>query len=340
MISLNDTEMGRRFGFSNIILCLLMLSVLILLAGCGGTGAGSEPAVSLASGNLILDDTHADGAAWALPDCSACHALSAIHDRADRIRAIAKDKGYAGCAGCHGRNGTDTPRRCILCHNATDLPTAPHQQGEFTHHFTSGVAGSLDDDNCLSCHDASDMDGVFELNQDLTRYPGLGQLVTPYSALSDFCLRCHNRDHQQPGYEMTDTAFDDPLIAIEEAFNLVDKHGRVDGLGTRTYAGLRNNYRYGSEVDCSDCHAMHGTRNRALIVDNTSKGLSLLEVEQGVSITVTGTDFSQLCVVCHQMSVILDGGAIDSGNGLSGVHQVGGDCLVCHSHGEAVQAGL
>ena len=318
----------------------ILLFLIVSLTGCGGSGGG-ESAVSLASGNLILSETHGgDGAAWGLPDCSACHALSAIHDEADLIRGIVKEKGYDSCAGCHGSNGTSIPRRCTLCHNPTDLPSVPRQQGDFSHHFSSGIAGSLSDGNCLSCHDASDMDGRFELNRDLTRYPGPGQVLTNYRSLSDFCLRCHNRDHQQPGYEISATAFDDPLIAIEDAFSFIDKHGAIDGTGARTYAGLRDNYLYASEVACTDCHAMHGTQNGGLIIDNSLQGVSQLDTAQSYSVTVTGGDYSQLCVLCHQMTVILDDGAIDTGNSLSGVHQVGGDCVPCHSHGEAVQAGL
>jgi len=51
-------------------------------------------------------------------------------------------------------------------------------------------------------------------------------------------------------------------------------------------------------------------------------------------------DYSQLCVTCHQMQDIVEQGAQNTGNGLSGVHQVGGDCRVCHVHGMAVQTGL
>ncbi len=333
-----DEAHGHRQRTHPTALLVMLLWSVVILTGC--VSSGEEPTVSLASGNLIVDESHADGGAWGLPDCSACHALSTIHGDADLIRGITKDKGFDTCAGCHGSNGTSIARRCIICHNSTDLPTAPRQQGRFSHHYTRDVAGTMNDADCLSCHDASDMDGRFELNQDLTHYPDQNRLITHYSSLSDFCLRCHNRDHQQPGYEITDTAYEDPLIAIEEAFIYVDKHGAIDGLGTRTYAGLRGDYSYASEVPCTDCHAMHGTENGGLILDSTATGFSLLNESQTYDVITNGTDYTQLCVVCHLMETLLDDGATDAGNGLSGVHQVGGDCYICHSHGESIQAGM
>jgi hypothetical protein len=40
------------------------------------------------------------------------------------------------------------------------------------------------------------------------------------------------------------------------------------------------------------------------------------------------------------MSDIVEQGDQDTGNGLSGVHQVSSDCRVCHVHGMAAQTGL
>ena len=337
--SVGTKQRAHPTALSVVMTCCL---VVLLLTGCGGGSGDDDSPVSLASGNLILDATHGgEGAAWGLPDCSACHALSSIHEEADLIRGLVREKGYLSCAGCHGSNGTDSVRRCTLCHNQADLPTAPYLQGAHAHNFNDGVG--LVDSQCLDCHDASDMDGRFEVNRDLTRYPDASQIAAPYASISDFCLRCHNRDHQQPGFEIAGSAVDDPLIAIEDDYRYIDNHGFIDGTGTGTYAGLRDRYVYASRVECSDCHAMHGTGNDGLIIDSSLKGVSQLDPllrNQPYSVSVSGGDTSQLCVLCHQMSLVLDDGAVDTGNGLSGVHQVGGDCLACHSHGEAVQAGL
>ena len=324
---------------------LVILLLLILLSGCGDQ-QGKTNSVSLESGNLLLTESHGDqGAAWGLHDCVACHAMDVIHEGADLIRDIVRDKGYVTCTGCHGRNGSheSEPRQCLVCHNNDDLPQSPQLQGLHTHDFSIDESTALDDEQCLHCHVAPDMDGEFELNRDLTGYPDVSNVVSSYSSTSDFCLRCHNRDHQQTEFEITERSFDDPLVAIEDAFLFVDQHGEVDGSGVRTYAGLRSGYEYQSAVACTDCHAMHGTNNEKLIIDRSDKGATLLEAslrDVPYEVAVVDGDYSQLCVLCHQMEVVLDSGGVDTGNGLSGVHEVASDCRTCHTHGEAVQAGL
>ena len=330
------------------MLRIILFALLLQLGGCGVDSGGDSGGGTVAQGvNLILDATHGDGgAAWGLPDCSACHLVEQIHAGASATtRSMTIDKGYATCTGCHGSNGSGEPRRCLLCHNGTDMPASPHLDGTQSHNFSADALGGMADADCLICHVASDMDGAFELERDLTPIADAMQLYPPYNSEADFCTRCHNRDHQQPGFEMV-TDYDDPLIAIEDSYRYVDQHGEVDGTGARTYAGLRSDYIYPSEVKCSDCHAMHGTNNSGLIIDNSAKGASRLDLSlpelaaHPFSVVATGGEYSQLCVLCHQMAVILDDGAVDTGNGLAGVHEVGSDCSTCHSHGEAVQAGL
>jgi len=319
---------------------------LLLLAACGGSDKGETTEVSQAEGKLILDESHGgNGYAWGLPNCDSCHALGVIHSGQDKIRTIVKTKGYVTCTGCHGRNGTNEsePRRCGVCHNNIDLPQAPPLQGQHAHGFTAGEVGALGDEQCLVCHDASDMDGGFDNNRDLTRFPDAAQTLNPYNRVSDFCLRCHNRDHQQAGFEIAGGSYEDPLIAAEDDFHLIDKHGYQDGTGERSYAGLRAGYTYQSVVDCTDCHSMHATDNTALIIDRSDKGVMRLAAairDKPYAVNTTEGEFAQLCVLCHQMETIIDDGDLDTGNGLSGVHQASGDCQSCHSHGEAVQAGL
>lgn len=325
---------------------VFLLVCFMLLAACGGGDKGKTTDVSQTEGNLILDASHGgNGYAWGRPNCASCHALGIIHAGQDKIRSIVKTKGYTTCTGCHGRNGTNEsePRRCGVCHNNTDLPQAPPLQGQHGHGFTAGEVGALGDQQCLVCHIAADMDGRFDNDRDLTRFPDAAQTLTPYHDVSDFCLRCHNRDHQQPGFEIVDKAYDDPLIAAEDNFHLIDKHGRQDGSGERTYAGLRTKYKYQSVVECTDCHSMHATDNAKLIIDSSNKGVTQLAASiRNKPYTIQTEDgaYAQLCVLCHQMELIQDDGDINTGNGLSGVHQASGECRSCHSHGEAVQAGL
>ena len=224
---------------------------LLLLIACGGGDKGETATVSQAEGKLILDATHGgNGYAWGRANCDSCHALGVIHASLDNIRSIVKTKGYATCTGCHGRNGTNEsePRRCGVCHNDTDLPQSPPLQGQHAHGFAVGKVAALGDAQCLVCHDASNMDGRFDNNQDLTRFPDARQVFTAYNNVSDFCLRCHNRDHQQVGFEIVD----DSLTAVDDEFHLINKHGYQDGSGERSYAGLRTGYTYKRVGDCTD----------------------------------------------------------------------------------------
>ena len=326
------------------IILIISLMIPLLLTACGGDTEGETKQVT--ASNLILDASHGEGgAAWGLPDCGACHSMEVIHENANLIRGLVIDKGFASCTGCHGSNGTvdSEPRQCVICHNNSDMPENPVWQGQHGHVFSAGVVADVSDEQCTYCHDASDMDGVFEINTDLTRYPDAMQNFTAYNSEAEFCLRCHNRDHQQSGFEITGSSYDDPLVAVEDAFNYIDQHGLVEGSGIRTYAGLRQSYNYQSVVDCTDCHTMHATDNDKLIIDSSNKGVSKLDtllLDPPYTVNVANGDYSQLCVLCHQMQVILDEGALDTGNGLAGVHEVGSDCRVCHTHGEAAQAGL
>jgi hypothetical protein len=144
---------------------------------------------------------------------------------------------------------------------------------------------------------------------------------------------------------MQGDSYADPLIALEDDYRYIDYHGWRDGSGEGTYHGLRSGYRYPQLVDCSDCHALHGTSNQKLIIDSSLKGASQLNGERfllndyRVEINEQG-DYSQLCVLCHEMASQVDEGNLDTGNGLSGVHLVGQDCRPCHTHGESSQVGL
>lgn len=319
------------------------LFILLFLISCGG-GLNETKQVSLETGNLILGHDHGgNGAAWGLPDCISCHPLSVIHERADNTKAMVEAKGYETCMGCHGANGTGEARQCRICHNMEDLPGRPYQSGRYSHLFLSGAGGKLSDSECITCHEASDMNGTFDPNKDLTRFPDTYGKYSSYDSKADFCLRCHNRDHQQKDFEITERAFDDPLVAMEDNYTYIDKHGKVKGTGLGPYKGLRRDYSYGTVVECSDCHAVHGTDNNGLIIDSSVSGVSLLDPgvrNRPYSVEIVDGDFSQLCVLCHKMEVVLDSGGIETGNGLSGVHRVGTDCRSCHTHGETVQAGL
>ncbi len=319
---------------------ILLLSIL-LLAGC--VDSDKTETVSSQSGNLILTSSHGgSGLAWGLSECDSCHGLNLIHQQADSIRSIVQSKGYASCTGCHGSNGTSEARQCLICHNDSDLTASPIQTGLHTHSFITGNDAQMKDEACIDCHLASDMDGVFDNNRDLTRFTDAHGLYSEYSSVSEFCLRCHNRDHQQTDFNIT-ADYASALIGSEDYFKYVDKHGETSGTGSHSFSGLREGYEYQTVVECTDCHAMHGTNNAGLVIDSSEKGLSRLDPairNKSYSIDNTATNNAQLCVMCHQMSVTADQSDLDTGNGLSGLHQITGDCKQCHSHGESIQAGM
>ncbi len=308
----------------------LIFIIIIFLVGCN-----SDDTQEATSNNLIVTSSHGiDGSAYGLTDCGSCHAINIIHQGLN-IHDIVAEKGFDSCMGCHGDNGTGEARQCKICHNSTDF--SHWQTGQFSHNFKADT--TLTDTDCVVCHYSSDMNGEFVPKIDLTIFPTANGNFTPYNNISEFCLRCHNRDNPQLGFEMTEQAYEHPLIAMEDNYRFIDKHGWIDGIGERTYNGLRQYYQYKTLVDCTDCHAMHGTNNLNLLIDNSSKGATKLELTQHDVIVKEG-NYAQLCVLCHQMTTILEEGKQDAGNGLSGVHEITGDCGICHSHGEAVQAGL
>ena len=301
--------------------------------------------VSLANNQILLTPNHGgDGSAWGLPECSGCHVLRNIHATAPKIKNIVQQTGYDSCTGCHGGNGTSVKRECTLCHNDSLLPSKPLMQAIKNHNFTVQEDSLLTDKDCLVCHTASDMDGDFEPAVDLTHYSQEKGLDLPYSNGAEFCLRCHNNNQQQPGYEMQPRFKRDPLVAMAVNYQHIDVHGLVKGVGDRTYTGLRAGYEYQTVVECSDCHAMHGTHNKKLIVDRSDAGMSLLKDSlrlAPISIDTPGNNYAQLCVSCHQVEGSeVEESEIGAGNGLSGVHQAGGSCIECHTHGMAAQTGL
>lgn len=323
----------------------IRLAVMVLtLSLWACDDGGNKGQVSLSSGTLLLERSHGgNGAAWGLSDCAACHPIARIHEGASTIRSIVEHKGYDTCSGCHGTNGGAEQRQCAICHNAKDLPSTPFLDGIHSHTFNSEGGSGQKDSDCVACHKESDMDGVFVPEQDLTALANRFGVAEKPASVTEFCLGCHNRDHQQSHYPLQGYEFDDPMIAMEDNYNFIDKHGIPEGNGARTFNGLRSGYHYQSVVACTDCHAMHGSNNQKLIIDNSLKGVSLLNPdirEQGYKVETLEGDLSQLCVLCHNMQLVLDSGDVDAGNDLKGVHEVGVDCVPCHSHGEAVQAGL
>lgn len=321
-----------------------IIVMLILLAALWSDSLWARD-ISQASGNIILDASHGNGEAWGKRNCSSCHIIQKIHKNVPKIKAIVDVKGYSTCTGCHGSNGLKTERQCLICHNAKDLPLKPVRGGKHRHDFNAKKDLLTTSGQCVVCHEASDMNGVFDLNIDLTVFNDAIVGLQPYANKSEFCLRCHNVNHQQKKWPITSQSSRNQILRAEDHFRKTDAHGGVDGDANGFYNGFRTgSYAYKTIVDCSDCHTSHGTQNSNLIIENVLQGAPLLSAEfrnKAYKVTLAGDDYSDLCVLCHQMQTISDGGDLPTRNGLSGVHfSEGRNCITCHSHGEEAQKGL
>lgn len=333
----------------------IMLSTLFLLACQVDSGSDVQIKQYEGQGWFLLDENHGDaGSAWGVSDCAACHLIKDIHRNEKKLlKNLVIKKGYQTCAGCHGNNNTQIKRECVICHNDQDLDSSPYTLGNKAHNFQSNsdksLASLLNDEACIDCHKLSDMNGLFDKQVDLTRLPDHNNELQPYRNESEFCLRCHNNEHQVLGFEIPSSLNSETLSRMKDNYEFFDRHGYVEGSGERTYSGLRKNassisgYKYQTLVECSDCHEMHGTHNEKLIIPSSQVGLSKLDIEfrqKNHSISVLEDDYSQLCVMCHVMEIPLEKSDQDTGNGLSGVHETSSECLSCHKHGSAAQVGL
>lgn len=308
--------------------------------------------VSQAGGNLLVDRSHGDGEAWGKSKCSSCHVLRRMHQGVPKIKAVVDKRGFSTCTGCHGSNGTKATRQCITCHNGKDMPLNPLRGGIHRHDFNTLKDLKTSSKQCAVCHENSDMDGSFEVEKDLTMFDDAIVGRQPYRNVSEFCLRCHNDDHQQKAWPIKHATSRDQAMRGEDHYKKIDAHGLRNGDGNGWYSGLRaGTYVYKSIVDCSDCHTMHGSKNPNLIIEDSRQGLFKLDPsirDQALKIQVDGVkpqidkgDYRDLCVSCHNMTEISDGGDQPAPNGLNGVHtDQGTDCVSCHSHGESTQKGL
>ena len=387
-----------------------VLCLMILVGMCAQTVSARE--VSQAEGNLTLTQSHGGGEGWGKTKCGSCHALFRLHDTVPKIKTLVEKTGFGSCAGCHGKNGTSIKQQCVICHNNTVMPGVPHRTGKHRHDYSLLKTKPTADDQCLGCHAASDMDGRFELNQDLTLYKGGNGQSEPYANISEFCVRCHTESNPNKKYPIKHAGRRDQALRAETDYRLIDKHGVKDGLGDGAnsvnevgalYYGLRSDqYSYHSIVECVDCHAMHGTTNASnLIIDDSRKAkffhdektrhkafnkkwghVKVKVWDKKDFITNPNPDkpptlssivdcsvvkeqkegnYSQLCVLCHDMKnrseghqlteneLLLMGGHCDTGNGLSGVHfnewtdnnpDKDASCLACHYHGRSGISGL
>ncbi len=270
----------KTMGFKTIAALINALCLMIVFSVCTQVVWARD--VSQTGGNLTLSKSHGGGEGWGKTKCSSCHALFRLHDTVPKIKTLVEKTGFGSCAGCHGKNGTSIKQQCVICHNNTVMPGVPHRTGKHRHDYSLLRTKPTTDEQCLGCHDASDMDGRFELNQDLTLYKDGNGQSGPYTNISEFCVRCHTESNPNKKYPIKHAGRRDQALRAETDYRLIDKHGVKDGLGDGAnsvnevgalYYGLRSDqYSYHSIVECVDCHTMHGTTNASnLIIDDSRK---------------------------------------------------------------------
>ncbi|MFU8819794.1 MAG: hypothetical protein ACNA74_08755 [Desulfurivibrio sp.] len=289
--------------------------------------------------------------------------LENAHARVPRIRvslenlaATIGSEAQRSCLACHDTNGLDSAglRECLICHGSEAIiPGAGMFGGQHAHTITNPGGPALGDADCVICHNRSDMNGVFELNVDLSSFAGAA-----YGSINDFCLACHDFDGATlDGIEVIlppPLRFPEPqgpqfgdlrqtflgIGTTEERRATADIHGFRAGSNPEDkppVSGEPNSYRPGYGVDmmlaCTDCHLVHSSANHYLIT-NTGASASQLAADdptRNAGVAVSERNFEQLCAVCHTNPA-----GPDLGNGLRGsLHGAGypGDCVSCHYHG-------
>ncbi len=265
--------------------------------------------------------------------CATCHTTTA-HNRVPSNRQERPHHEGVQCTSCHTHEADGRPdtadafmpvRSCVSCHsepqdNGDGVPPGGRRAvvaefGKRTHH------GQARDEVCLVCHDFSThMSGQLAL-----RRPDGGESIRGTAAadmdLTPFCQGCHDGDGATATFAPGGSPFD-PF---------------GDGSDLRRWAGLpftvhsNENHIIASMeepfvVSCQECHAGHGSDNRALVK----------EVIRGRPVTftaVTGPNSfaigdEGLCANCHVDMVSHRGGVhVPQNKDFSGTN-----CTTCHAH--------
>jgi hypothetical protein len=92
----------------------MVIALLLLLLGCGQDPCPDGSMIDGDEGLVVTQEEH--GAAWAEPQCDACHAFGTLHRTGctpdvdlEAIQAQVQDQGLESCAVCHGDNGVEVP---------------------------------------------------------------------------------------------------------------------------------------------------------------------------------------------------------------------------------------
>jgi len=329
-----------------LFIAILILTTTMTLS-CGGDGGdSSSPGLvvgSMTIPQLVEPTSHGDGTGWKNDQCFLCHPISSLKDIHSYNKKLGESFEKVGenntgvCFYCHGNNGLDVNTidyECTLCHENSNIVNSADQfVGIYKHDLTRN--GVLGNDDCVICHEISDMNGKIEVGVDFRQSD-----LNDYKDITDFCLNCHN-SYGAFGVKPSELKYDKDFKDIystymgvgsteEEKKRTADVHGFKDGV-PMSFGVFRGEYDYNMEVPCISCHDVHTSDNPYLITQSGAKAELSDKAGKNAEVKVVGNNFSELCAVCHTNPA---GNTLP--NGLQEVVHTSpysSNCVECHYHG-------
>lgn len=249
--------------------------------------------------------------------CADCHDPHGVKDKNGLIAHMLKERQPEVCLACHdGARGVDIRTELFL----------PYVHGKQTGSGKQLVACS----ECHNVHRAGAIEGVARvevLNGAAGTQPGynLRTANDPSEAAEyEICFKCHSSYVKQGPGETDLARLTNPA---NPSYHPIQAEGRNRRIEADAFV---NGYGADSIIECSDCHAKHGSMYAGLLVRNAP-------VTSDAQ-TMTRND---LCFGCHAFGVYADGSADAAVRRLSRFEahalHVGGNrvpCFSCHeTHG-------
>jgi hypothetical protein len=227
--------------------------------------------------------------------CQTCHTQTNHHtnnDYADHEHQVGSN-----CTACHRHEDGFIAHgnTCVGCHS---LPQGFRRQivgagGDFDQ-ISSHVSGSVDDEDCTTCHEMSKHQyGVVRLKD-----PDSGQLWT--SSRVEWCLACHDGD---------------PPAGV------VFPAEKGSGYDKSSFFNSIHDQHMGSN-SCSHCHYAHGSSYTSLL-----KGKYVMADYNPWNL---GDGDYAVCWTCHDEAVIVNGTNAFKQHHDSHVNGAASPCFVCH----------
>jgi predicted CXXCH cytochrome family protein len=342
----NDTSIRSNAvkRFFHYILCFM---ILIAVAACGGGLKDGKSVYNPDKGNVpqLTVDSHKGGNEQR--NCFVCHSGKTLRDKHEYNKKLANSFNFLGqsetdtgvCLYCHGENNvieviTDDSYKCTFCHaNPKIVASATLFDGHMQAHAFNG-SGKLNNSDCMTCHEFSDMDGNIRYDIDFTKSG------TTYASSTEFCLYCHDGSGAFGIAPSNELKFDADFTNIHDTYKglggnafTADIHGAKDGrtgLG-QPFGEFRGTYEGSMEISCLSCHEVHTSTNSYMITRFGDSAELADDTARNAQVSVHGNNFTELCALCHYTP-----GGIPTDNGLVEVRhgsEYDSDCTKCHYHG-------